>query len=36
MGEHLLLAEVLNPVDVRTDRGFGDVAATQLLNHELT
>ena len=31
-----VLAEVLDSVDVRTDGGLGEVAAPQLLKHELT
>jgi hypothetical protein len=29
-------AEMLHTMDVGTDRSLGEVAATQLLNHELT
>jgi hypothetical protein len=31
-----VLAEVLNSVDIRTDRCLSEVAAVQFLNHELT
>ena len=30
-----VLAEVLDSVNIRTDRGLGEVATLQLLNHEL-